>query len=97
MRQRKRKQSSRQDPLPPMETEKDRSLSDDSSLKRHSTMFVRRPGETTRSYLERVDMETKMKVAESLRKVRQSDRKSNRKKRLNFYSSTAKIDPRTLY
>ena len=34
------------------------------SLKGRSAMFVRRPGESTRSFLERIDIESKVRIAD---------------------------------
>lgn len=59
-----------------IEKERENEISrEGSSLKGRSAMFVRRPGETTRAYLERIDMESKLRISESLRKGRKSDRR----------------------
>lgn len=42
-----------------------------------AAMFVRRPGESTRNYLERIDVESKFRIADCLRKER---KKSNKRK-----------------
>ena len=57
------------------ERENDGCLREEGSLKGRSAMFVRRPGETTRAYLERIDMESQMRISESLRKGRNSERR----------------------
>jgi len=42
---------------------------------RESPMFVRKPGESKKDFFERIDMETKIKVADCMRKERKSDRR----------------------
>lgn len=43
-----------------------------------SAMFVRRPGESTRAYLERIDMESEIRIAECFKKDK---KKGDRRKR----------------
>lgn len=43
-----------------------------------SAMFVRRPGESTRTYLERIDMESEIRIAECFKKDK---KKGDRRKR----------------
>ena len=44
-----------------------------------AAMFVRKPGETTRAYLERIDIESKVKIVESLKRHKE---KSTKRKKL---------------
>ena len=44
-----------------------------------AAMFIRRPGESTRDYLERIDMESQLKVMDCLKKER---KKSDKRKKL---------------
>ncbi len=49
------------------------------SLEGRSAMFVRKPGETTRSYLERIDIESKIRIVDCLKKEK---KKSDKRKKL---------------
>ena len=40
-----------------------------------SPMFVRKPGESKKDFFERIDIETKIKVADCMRKEKKSDRR----------------------
>lgn len=46
-----------------------------SSRKGKTPMFVRRPGESRKDYFERIDIETKIKVADCMRKEKKSDKR----------------------
>ncbi len=47
-------------------------------------MFVRRPGESTRDYLERIDIESKNRIVDGFKKER---KKSDKRKKLVLYAS----------
>lgn len=49
-----------------------------------AVMFVRRPGESTRDYLERIDIESKNRIVDGFKKER---KKSDKRKKLVLYAS----------
>ena len=49
-----------------------------------AAMFVRRPGESTRDYLERIDIESKSRIVDSLRKQKE---KSTKRKRFGLHQT----------
>ena len=57
------------------QTGSDRSSKEDCSLKKRSAMFVRKPGETRRAYLQRIDEESNIRISNSLRERRNASRK----------------------